>query len=352
VVHRRQALSTGTKRARCPVRQGLRVLVPGIGATELEWVSFEQSGVLTVPQAVELLGRGVVRGLIRRGVWRRICRGIILTSNGALTRDQQLWVAVLAAGPGAVLAGATAAAAGGVRGLRAEPLQVLVPAARKPSGRLPLLPLDMIGVRVYRSTFLPPEHHQVGQPPRTTMARSVVDGAAWAATAHEARVILTAACQQRRVLAGEVAEVLDAMSRVRRRRLIRTTLADIEGGAHALSEIDFMALCRRYRLPRPDLQERRVDADGRNRFLDAYWKEWRLHAEVDGAHHMDARHWAEDMLRQNQVWIAGDRILRFPAWLVRADPAAVARQLHAGLTAAGWVPGPVRRRSPGGCTRV
>jgi hypothetical protein len=67
---------------------------------------------------------------------------------------------------------------------------------------------------------------------------------------------------------------------------------------------------------------------------------------------MDARHWAEDMLRQNQVWIAGDRILRFPAWLVRADPAAVARQLHAGLTAAGWVPGPVRRRSPGSCTRV
>ena len=148
--------------------------------------------------------------------------------------------------------------------------------------------------------------------------------------------MLIAACQQRRVLPGAVARVLEAMPRVRRRRLIRTTLADIEGGAHALSEIDFVALCRRFRLPRPDLQERRRDADGRNRFLDAYWKEWRLHAEVDGAHHMDARHWAADMLRQNQVWIAGDRVLRFPAWLVRADPPAVARQLHAALTAAGW----------------
>jgi hypothetical protein len=314
----------------------LRVFVPGTGASELQWVSFEQSGVLTTAQAVDLLGRGIVRGLIRRRVWRRICRGIVLTNNGALTRDQQLWVAVLAAGPGAVLAGATAAAAGGVRGLRAEPLQVLVPAARRPSGRLPLLPLDMIGVRVYRSTFLLPEHHQVGRPPRTTIARSVVDGAAWARTSDEARVVLTAACQQRRVLPAEVAQVLAAMPKVRRRRLIRTTLADIEGGAHALSEIDFMALCRRFRLPRPDLQERREDADGRNRFLDAYWKQWRLHAEVDGAHHMDARQWAADMMRQNQVWIAGDRVLRFPAWLVRADPSAVARQLHAALAAAGW----------------
>jgi hypothetical protein len=318
------------------VGEGLRVLVPGRSASECEWVSVEQEGVLSTAQAVDLLGRGVVRGLIRRGVWRRVCRGIVLTNNGRLTRDQQLWVAVLAAGPGAVLAGVTAAAAGGVRGLRAEPLQVLVPAAHKPSGRLPLLPLDMIGVRVYRSTFLPPGHRQIGLPPRTTIARSVVDGAAWARTADEARVVLTAACQQRRVLPGAVARVLEAMPRVRRRRLIRTTLADIEGGAHALSEIDFVALCNRFRLPRPDLQECRRDADGRNRFLDAYWKEWRLHAEVDGAHHVDARHWAADMLRQNQVWIAGDRVLRFPAWLIRARPADVADQLRAALAAAGW----------------
>jgi hypothetical protein len=51
---------------------------------------------------------------------------------------------------------------------------------------------------------------------------------------------------------------------------------------------------------------------------------------------MDARHWAADMLRQNQVWIAGDRVLRFPAWLIRARPAEVADQLRAALAAAGW----------------
>jgi hypothetical protein len=50
--------------------------------------------------------------------------------------------------------------------------------------------------------------------------------------------------------------------------------------------------------------------------------------EIDGAHHMDVRRWADDMLRQNQVWIAGDRILRFPAWLVRAEPAVRAADLN------------------------
>jgi very-short-patch-repair endonuclease len=186
---------------------------------------------------------------------------------------------------------------------------------------------------------LPPEHQQVGLPPRTTIARSVVDAAAWARTAEEARLVLAAACQQRLVTPGDATDVLALLPEVRRRALIRTTLADISGGAEALSEIDFVALCRRHRLPRPDLQVKRTDADGRDRYLDAYWEEWRLHAEVDGAHHMDARHWAADMQRQNQIWISGDRILRFPAALIRERPAEVTAQLRAALTAAGWRPG-------------
>ena len=168
------------------------------------------------------------------------------------------------------------------------------------------------------------------------MARAVVDAAAWARTPDEARLVLAAASQQRRVSPAELTDVVAALPRVRRRRLIRTTVGDIEGGAQALSEIDFMALCRRSRLPRPDLQERRTDADGRVRYLDAYWKDWRLHVEIDGAHHMDVRHWAADMLRHNQVWIAGDRILRFPAWLVRAEPGVVADQIRAALISGEW----------------
>jgi very-short-patch-repair endonuclease len=315
------------------------VVLPGRDADELEWAAFEQRGILTSRQAIDLLGEGVVRGHVRCGRWRAVCRGIVATSNGRLADDQQLWVAVLAAGTGAVLAGTTAAAEAGVRGLRREPLHVLIPAGRHvPRRRLSGLPLDMPAVLVHRATVLPQAHLQIGRPYRTTTARALVDAAAWARSDDEARVALAAGCQQRLVTPAELRDVVEALPKVRRRRLIRDTVADIEGGAQALSEIDFLRLCRRYNLPSPDLQERRQDGDGRARYLDAYWKEWGLHVEVDGAHHMDVRHWAADMRRQNEVWIAGDRILRFPAWLVRGRPGEVAAQIRAALVAAGWRP--------------
>jgi len=315
----------------------------GWDGDEAEWLELAQAGVLTSAQAIALAGRGIVRGRIKLAIWRRVCRGILVTHNGQLTRDQQLWVAVLVAGERAVLAGAAAAAEGGVRGLRGERIDVLVPAARKSSVRAPRLPPDMAGVRIHRTAILPADHQQVGRPPRTTTARSVVDAAAWAGSPADARLVLAAACQQRRVLPAEVVEVLAVLPTVRRRRLMLTTLADIDGGAEALSEIDFVWLCRRHKLPVPDRQVHRTDSHGHRRFLDAYWPEHRLHVEVDGAHHMDAGQWAADMLRQNEVWIAGDRILRFPAWLIRANPAAVADQLRIALIRSGMgAPIPLR----------
>lgn len=308
-------------------------------ATELDWLAFEQAGVLTVNQATRLLGRGVVRGRLRAGRWRRVSQGIIVTTNGRLRPDQQIWVAVLGAGRGALLAGAAAAGEAGIVGLRREPIHVLVPAPRQvPRSRLRGLPLDMPAVVVRTTTVLPRAHVQLGRPWRTSTARSVVDAAAWARSPDEARTVLAAACQQRRVTPGELREVVTILTRLRRRALLLETLTDIEGGATALSEIDFVRLCRRHGLPMPDLQERRKDAGGRMRYLDAYWRKWRLHVEIDGAHHMDVRHWAADMHRQNEIWIAGDRILRYPAWLVRRRPLEVVRQVRAALIAAGWRP--------------
>ena len=92
------------------------------------------------------------------------------------------------------------------------------------------------------------------------------------------------------------------------------------------------------RPPRPDQQVRRVDRTGRERFLDAYWAKWRVHVEVDGAWHLEVRTWWADMQRQNDLWISGDRVLRFPAWAVLNEPETVARQIHAALVAAGWAP--------------
>ncbi|HEX5597094.1 MAG TPA: DUF559 domain-containing protein [Micromonosporaceae bacterium] len=313
--------------------------IPHDDASALEWLLFEQSGVVTWSQAVAELGPAKVRHLLKTGRWRRACRGVLLSHQGPLTEDQQWWVAVLAAGEQAVLAGLSAARAGGLRGKwRRDVVDVLVPYGRHAPDLLGRLPLGFPAVRVRRTRYLPDVDRQRGRPDRTSMGRSLVDAAQWARTDDAAQAVLAAACQQRRVTPAEVREVVVRMPKARRRRLILATLADIEGGAQALSEIDFVRLCRRHRLPVPDLQERRVDASGRVRYLDATWRRWRLHAEVDGAHHMEARHWAADLRRQNEIWIQGDRILRFTAFDVRRRPEYVAAQVRKALEAAGWRP--------------
>ncbi|MEU4688592.1 hypothetical protein [Actinoplanes sp. NPDC023714] len=324
------------KRTGCPRRHGgpVRWDCPNGDASEFDWLAFEQSGVLTRTQAEALLGRHPVHRHLELGRWRTICRNLLLTHNGPMHPEQQLWVAVLTAGPGALLAGRSSATAGGVVGLRREPIQVLIPAPRNRTGNAERLPPDMPEIQIFRTARLPQSHCRTGRPPRTTQARSVVDAAAWAEGDDEARTIVVSACQQRRVTPEEIGRVLDVFPRIKRHRLIARTIADIAGGALSLAEVDFVTLCRKFELPAPKLQQRRRDAAGRNRFLDAYWPEFRLHVEVDGAYHVVDEQWAADMIRQNDVWIKGDRILRFPASLIRSRPDVVALQLQQAMNAA------------------
>jgi very-short-patch-repair endonuclease len=260
-----------------------------------------------------------------------------VAQNAPLTRDQHLWAAYLAGGGDAVLAGLTAAALEGLRGYPRPEIHVLVPVDRQVR-RFPAVGPRII---VHRTSALPAAHIREHSPPHTTVARSIVDAAAWAVRDGDARAIVAAAFQQRRVDADGIDEVLRLLRRSRRRALVREAVRDSVAGAESLAEVDFCRLCRRYRLPRPELQQRRTDAAGRHRYLDAYWEKWRLHAEVDGSHHIEVRAWWADQKRQNDLWVSGDRVLRFPAWVVRHRPAEVAAQLRAALESAGWRANPL-----------
>jgi hypothetical protein len=170
------------------------------------------------------------------------------------------------------------------------------------------------------------------------MARSLVDAAQWVHSDDEARAVVAAGCQQRVVRPDDVLDTVARMPRARRRAIVIDTAGMAAAGATSLPEIDFARLCRRYHLPPPDHQVVRRDASGRPRFLDAYWGRYQVHVEVDGSWHTDADAWWADMRRQNELWIAGDRVLRFPAWLARRNPEAVAGQLRRALKSAGWTP--------------
>jgi very-short-patch-repair endonuclease len=113
---------------------------------------------------------------------------------------------------------------------------------------------------------------------------------------------------------------------------------DAAGGAESLAELRYARLNRKYGLPEPTRQKVRLDPAGRRRYLDVYYDQWRVHVEIDGGQHNDPRHQWADMKRQNEIWITGDRVLRFPAHAVRRRPDEVFAQVRAALVAAGWRP--------------
>ncbi|MGK5671480.1 endonuclease domain-containing protein [Micromonospora sp. URMC 106] len=303
--------------------------VPGGDAEELTWLLFRQEEVISLGQALRHLSRKAIRHRVASGRWRQVHRAVFVAHNGPIGPAQLRWIAVLAGGPGAMLGGLTAAQAGGLRGFSGLVIHLLLPAARRRD-----LPQ---GVLAHRTTHLPERDIlAAGQPRRTTPARSIVDAAQWARTDAEARAIVAAGFQQRVVYEEDLREVIDRMPRLRRRKLILAVATDAAGGAHSLAELDFLSLVRRAGLPEPTRQKIRYDANGRRRYLDAYFEEWKVHVEIDGGQHLDPRAAWADMRRQNDLWIEGDRILRFPSWAVRAHPAEVIAQLRTALRRAGW----------------
>ncbi|MEV4626683.1 DUF559 domain-containing protein [Micromonospora sp. NPDC049523] len=290
-----------------------------------------QSDVVNRRQALRHLSPKAVQHRLASGRWQPAGRGVYLAHTGPISREQRRWVAVLGVRR-AVLAGLSALELLGLRGYHSEALHVLISATRRD--------LDPpYGVVVHRTRHLPEaDVHRLGQPPCTMPARSLVDAAQWAPTDDRARAVIAAGFQQRLISGSELDEVLARMPNAYRRALIADAAADARDGAGSIAESDFLRLCRRADLPEPSRQVRRTDARGRRRYLDVHFDEWRVHVEIDGSQHLEVRHWWADMRRQNDLWISGVRVLRFPAWVIRDRPAEVVAQLRAALQAAGWRP--------------
>ncbi|MFC4067843.1 hypothetical protein [Actinoplanes subglobosus] len=286
-----------------------------------------QAGVLSRSQALRYLTGRVVERRLGSGRWQTAHRGVYVAHSGPIDRQARRWVAALSVGAGrpALLGGLSALETVGFRGFTSERIDVLVPARISPSS-------PPKGVMVHRTTILPDSDlHLTGRPPGTMPARSLIDAAQWVSSDRGAWAVIAAGFQQRLVRADDIRPVLARMPRVRRRALIAEAITWSAGGVHSAAEADFLRLCRRARLPEPTMQHSRLDGQGRRNYLDAYFPDHGLHVEIDGGHHIDVRQWWADMHRQNQLWVPGDRILRFPAWAVRHRPEEVVAQLGAAL---------------------
>jgi hypothetical protein len=270
-----------------------------------------------------------MRWRLDSGRWTAVGPVVVALQSGPLTLEQQQWAAVLTGGSGALLGGRTALRIAGLTNFEDAEIHLLVPHGR----RWPAL--DELPVRWHVTRHLSVEDRHPGSGlPRTRVDRSAIDGAAWSPRARSACGLLAAAVQQRLTTASRLLTALDDAGPIRHAALLRTVLLDIEGGAGALSEIDFGRPCENHGLPPPLRQVVRRDGSGRKRYVDAELvseEGVRVSVEVDGAAHMAAAQWWQDTERANELVIAGDRTLHFPSFLFYTQSERVADQIRRAL---------------------
>lgn len=291
-----------------------------------------------VVRRAQLLDEGLaewqVDRLLANRTWQADADGLIVVlHNGPPTIAQAQTVAVLGGGRVCALAARTAAANAGLTGWEAQLVEVLVP-------RGTTYPrLRLVEVKVHESRrFTSDDIHPATWPPRVRIERAVVDAAVWSRRPRTACGVMAAAVQQRLTSADRLRDELDRAGAVRHRRLLGSVLADIGGGAHAMSEVDFIRFCERNGLPKPVHQTVRRDSSGRRRYLDATLvgpDGTVVRVEIDGALHLVVQTYWSDMYRGNDLSIARETALRFPSFVIHANDADAVAQLRAALGLSG-----------------
>ena len=266
--------------------------------------------------------------------WQQDAAGlVIVTHNGPLTRRQQQAVAVRAGGTLCALAARTAAANAGLTGWDAELVEVLVP-------RGTTYPrLRLVEVKVHESRrFTADDLHPAAWPPRVTVERALIDAAVWSRRPRTACGIVAAGVQQRLTSAPRLLDELQRAGAVRHRHVLTHALVDIDGGAQAVTEMDFIRFCQRHGLPKPIHQSVRRDAAGRRRYLDATLvgpTGCVVRVEIDGALHLVVQTYWSDMYRGNDLSIAREIALRLPSYVIYADDEQAVDQLRRALGLSG-----------------
>lgn len=291
---------------------------------------FRHGELLTVFNRRSLADAGFtwsrVEANIRATRWQRVGSAIVVHS-GSLTIDEQCAVALLNCGPRAALTSFTALRSCGLQGWNRDGIHVVAPLGVS----RPVVP--ELDIRMHW-TRRPLARELIRDRSCHAPAPAVVLAASSLTSPRSACGVAVAAVQQRLISAVQLTQAIQAAVGARHRRALRAAAADVAMGSEALSEIDFVRLCRRAGLPEPSRQSVRTDSMGRRRYLDAVWDlaDGRtLAVEVDGALHLAVSQWWSDQLRQNELTLAGSVVLRFPSVVIRTEPAVVIGQLQQAL---------------------
>jgi hypothetical protein len=246
---------------------------------------------------------------IDAGRWMRAGRHTVVIGNHAPMGRALLWRAVWESGSGAVLDGASALVAAGLSGYVLSTIDVSIPANNRRHA--------VDGVTLHRRRALGPI--TTTGVPRATPEQATIRAARWARSDRQAALLVCLPVQQRLTTPRRLLDAWTSSGPGIRQAFLRQVVLDVCDGAQSLGELDFAGLCRSHGLPEPTRQAVRVLQGGRV-YLDAAWDDVGLVVEVDGGHHALALNTVDDALRQNEVVIAGEPVLRIPVLGLRLQP--------------------------------
>jgi very-short-patch-repair endonuclease len=248
--------------------------------------------------------------------------------------------AVLAAGPGAVLAGRSAAALWCMRQTSRLEVEVIAPRlCRRP------------GIAAHCMVLAADETDQEDGIPVTTPARTLFDLAA-VVTPAQLEAAFNEAEYRRLTSAVSLDALLARYPGRRGTQAIRRVLTNHRknGETRTRSELEraLIGLLDAHDLPRP-----RINRNTDHGELDATWPEHRLSVEVDGwAAHGTRKAFEDDRARDRALVVAGWRVIRLTWRQLEDEPAEIAAQLSALLGATPPRRSARRARRPPRATRA
>lgn len=278
------------------------------------WVAGQQWGVIGADQLRDVgVGPSMVKRWRARGLLHERHPGVYLFGHESVPIEGALVAALLHAGPDAVLSHATAA--WWWRLIPHPPETIEVSSANDVK--------STDGVIVHHPRRISGTRHR--RLPVTTVAQTLLD---FASQASKEQLRLALAEAEYRDLLN-VDEVRAVLGRGRPgSRALRKAIARHEpryAWARSRLERAFLDLCRRHRIPLPQLN---VTVNGW--LVDAVWPEQRVVVELDGyRNHRTRAQLERDHERDLQLRAAGYTVVRYTEAQVRDQPKKIAADLRA-----------------------
>lgn len=274
--------------------------------------------VLVPLLAAELgITRAQVRTQVRRGNWRSLARGAVLTRPEAPTRADWADLGLALAGPSGALSGWDAVRSYGLGARFPPPEQVLV-LSRSASNRIVGRVRIRETARPYSVSYT---SYDSGYPlaPRVGVARAVADTSLAAVALSAVRGLVTSAVQAGTCRPDQLVAELQLGPR-NGSALLRRALADVLDGARSEAEAVAARLLARADVPAFELNVPIVD--GRGRVLavaDVLWRALRSVLEIDSReYHYLEQDWKNTMARHNRLTRCGLAVTHYPPSMLAA----------------------------------